>query len=292
MEPVALFVSGTAAGLVAGTASCTAVQGGLLFGLQGTPRVVARFLAGRLASYVTAGAVLGALGSMVRLPPPVRAGMLVAAGFMVIFFALRMLRHRRCEPRPPARRLKAPLLGAATVLLPCGVTLSMEMLAVTSASAVGGAAVMGGFVVGTAPAFALLGFVLRRVSQSRLAAFAGIVAVAAGLWTITSGLSLGGWLPQEASRAAAMAKTGPGGVQLLTIWATERGYRPGVSQARAGVPVEVDFRAGEGAACATHLTIDGRDVDLPATVRLPAQPPGQLRYVCAMGMFTGFITFR
>ncbi|MEV2273083.1 sulfite exporter TauE/SafE family protein [Nonomuraea africana] len=292
MEPVALFASGIAAGLVAGTASCTAVQGGLLFGLSGTPRVVAQFLAGRLASYVTAGAVLGALGSMVRLPTPVRAGMLVAAGIMVIFFARRMFRHRHCEPRPPARRLKAPLLGAATILLPCGVTLSMEMLAVTSASAPGGAAVMGGFVVGTAPAFALLGFVLRRVSQSRLAAFAGVAAVAVGLWTIAAGLNLGGWWPQVTTPAAATARAGPGGVQLLTIWATERGYRPGISQAKAGIPVEVDFRAGRDATCATHLTIDGRDVDLPATVHLPAQPPGQLRYVCAMGMFTGFITFR
>ncbi|MEU6997164.1 sulfite exporter TauE/SafE family protein [Nonomuraea sp. NPDC046570] len=300
MQPAALFASGLAAGLLAGTASCTAVQGGLLAGLAGAPpRALAHFLLGRLASHILAGALLGLLGSAVRLPPQARAVLLVAAGALVIWFAVRLLRRPGgdCARHPPTprRAAAAPLLGAATILIPCGVTIGMELVAVSSGSALGGAAVMGGFVAGTAPAFAVLGFVLRRGAASRLAALAGIAALAVGVWTIGSGLSLGGWLPADAPPASATARLDARGVQEITIWATDRGYRPGMSEARAGLPVDLIFRTLDGHACTRHLSLLGQEIDLPAggerIVSLPAQPPGQLRFVCSMGMYVGFITF-
>jgi sulfite exporter TauE/SafE len=329
-EVIALFTGGLAAGLVAGTASCAAVQGGLLAGLApgagrasrgrrtsgagpgschsppepSDPKAVALFLAGRLASHVAAGVMLGLLGSAVRLSPPVRAAMLVVAGIAVAVFGLRML-VRGSAPRPPvvsALRAgpapsgrRAALLGAATVLIPCGVTLSTEAVAVSSGSPAGGAAVMAGFAAGTAPAFALLGLVLRRVAATRLAALAGVAALVAGLWTAGSGLRLGGWLPSPGGAAAAAAPparpVGADGVQRIDVWATDRGYRPGIVTARAGVPTEVSFRLAGSPGCTRALTVDGRDVALPAVVRLAPRRPGSLRYVCAMGMYVGFITF-
>ncbi|TDB99702.1 sulfite exporter TauE/SafE family protein [Nonomuraea longispora] len=295
VSAAALLAGGVAAGLVAGTASCTAAQGGLLMGLtdghHGRDRaLVAWFLAGRLASHTVAGALLGLLGSAVALPPQARAVLLVVAGVTVTVFAIRLMRrgHAGCAP-PPSQapsRYKAPLLGAATILVPCGVTLGMELLAVSSGSPVAGAAAMAGFVIGTAPAFALLGYVLRRVSRTRLARLAGVVAIAAGLWTAASGISLGGWLPAS---DPAQAVTGPGG-QSVTVWATRDGYRPAIVSARAGVPVEVVFKVAEHG-CTDTVVIHGRDVALPATVRLPPQPPGSLRYVCGMGMYAGILTF-
>ncbi|GGS79949.1 hypothetical protein GCM10010156_43410 [Planobispora rosea] len=347
MGPVALFVGGLAAGLVAGAASCTAVQGGLLAGLTSGPKVVGLFLTGRLASHVVAGALLGLLGSAVRLAPATRAALLVAAGIVVAGFGLRLLLRgaRACPPRktprlasgtapaqgtacaegtacaqattpaegvspaegtPPARGIvhaartvpiggRAVLLGAVTVLLPCGVTLSTQTVAVSSGSALGGAAVMAGFVAGTAPAFALLGLVVQRIAATRLAAVAGVLALAAGLWTASSGLRLGGWLPDPSGPPAVQPAAGrPGaadGVQRIDVWATDRGYRPGIVTARAGVPVEIAFHVAGNPGCARTLTVDGRDVALPAVVRLGPQRPGSLRYVCSMGMYTGFITF-
>ncbi|WP_206066697.1 sulfite exporter TauE/SafE family protein [Nonomuraea composti] len=292
MQTLTLLAGGVAAGLVAGTATCTAAQGGLLMGLadgrQGRdPALVAWFLAGRLASYTTTGALLGLLGSAVSLPPQARAVLLVIAGITVIGFAIRLMR-RPCrtapEPAPPSR-YRAPLLGAATILVPCGVTLGVEMIAVSSGSPLAGAAAMAGFVAGTAPAFALLGYVLRRVSRTRLARWAGVVAVGAGLWTAAAGVNLGGWLAVPAAPA-----TTETGATTVTVWATREGYRPAIVTARAGVPVEVVFKvAGRG--CTDTVSIGGRDLALPATVRLPPQPAGSLRYVCGMGMYTGFIHF-
>ncbi|GAA3653512.1 hypothetical protein GCM10022224_015730 [Nonomuraea antimicrobica] len=299
------MAGGLAAGLVAGTATCTATQGGLMMGLAGDghgrdPALVAWFLAGRLASYGAAGALLGLLGSAVSPPPQARAVLLVAAGLTVVAYAVRIMRRGRaaCAPATPtaqvrnAARYRAPLLGAATILVPCGVTLGIEMLAVSSGSPVAGAAAMAGFVVGTAPAFALLGYVLRHVSRTRLARLAGVVAVAAGLWTVGAGLNLGGWLsaPAPAAGPGLAAARMVDGTQSVTVWATREGYRPAMVSARAGVPVEVVFKVADRG-CTGTVTIDGRDVPLPATVRLPPQPPGTLRYVCGMGMYTGFIDF-
>ncbi|MFC4058167.1 sulfite exporter TauE/SafE family protein [Planomonospora corallina] len=412
---VALFTGGFAAGLVAGTASCTAVQGGLLAGLtpragltpgaartrpalrtartrqtpetpptrqapeappnqqfpessptrqapeaprvqavfrasrsrgsgchapadRSGPKAVALFLAGRFTSHVAAGALLGLLGSAVRPGPSARAVLLVAAGITVAGFGLRMLVRRRAPrpPRVPADPGAAPetrcsgapapesagpegsglgtdapgadappggaspggaralLLGAVTILMPCGVTLSAEAAAVSTGSAAGGAAVMAGFALGSAPAFALLGLALRRLASTRLAALAGVAVLVTGLWTAGSGLRLGGWLPSPGAPAAAAPTAGPAGasgVQRIEIWATGRGYRPGVVTARAGAPVELVFRLTGAPGCTRTLTLDGRDVVLPATVRLAPRGPGSLRYVCSMGMYTGFVNF-
>ena len=262
---------------------------GLADGRRGRDRaLIGWFLAGRLVSYTAAGALLGLLGSAVSLPPRARAVLLVAAGVTVIGFAVRLMRRERAgcappEPRAPSR-YQAPLLGAATILVPCGMTIGMEMIAVSSGSPPAGAAAMAGFVIGTAPAFALLGYVLRRVSRTRLALVAAVVAVAAGLWTIGAGLNLGGWIPR-----AEPVVTGPA-ARTVTVWATRDGFRPAMVTARAGVPVDVVFKVAEPG-CTGTVAIGGRDVVLPATVRLPPQRPGSMRYVCGMGMYTGFINF-
>ncbi|MEU4571731.1 sulfite exporter TauE/SafE family protein [Nonomuraea sp. NPDC023979] len=273
--------------MLAGTASCTAVHGGLMVGLaEGRGRAVAWFLAGRLTSYSAAGALLGLIGAAVKPPPAARAVLLVAAGVLVIVFAVRALRRTGCAPGgrelPP---MAAPLLGAATILVPCGVTIGMELVAVSSGSPLPGAAVMAGFVLGSSPALALLGYVLRRVSRTRLSKVTAVLAVAAGLWTIGAGVNLGGWLPAGASAGPDRPLS-----RTVTIYATHDGYRPAAVEAPAGVPVEVVFKLVDRG-CAQTVAFAGRDLAVPATVKLPPQPPGELRYACGMGMFTGFIKF-
>ncbi|WP_187280837.1 sulfite exporter TauE/SafE family protein [Microbispora sp. CSR-4] len=197
---------------------------------------------------------------------------------------------------------RAAALGMATIFVPCGVTIGMEVVAVGSGSALGGAATLAGLALGTAPAFAALGLLLRTLVSTRLAALAGIAALAAGLFTAGSGLRLGGWLPDASlpefgspAAAAGRALTGTDGVQRLTVWATPEGFRPGIAVAAAGRPVEIVFRTKDNRGCTRTLTIDDHDVVLPVTgervVRLPARPQGRLRYACGMGMYVGFVRF-
>ncbi|GAA0396761.1 hypothetical protein Acor_61920 [Acrocarpospora corrugata] len=276
-----LFLSGLAAGLVAGSASCTAVQGGFLTGGSS----VWAFLAGRLAGHAAVGAALGLVGSAVQIGPGVRTILLILAGLVLIFFGIRRL----SQPPPCHTRKRGGLvLGLATVLVPCGVTLSMEIVAVSTGSAWEGAAVMAGFVVGSAPGFVLLGLLVRRLATKLVA----VVALVAGVFTIFSGLRLGGWLPEFGTPAVAAAP-GPGDTQTLTVWATADGFRPGLAAAEPNRPIEITFRTKNNRGCTRTLAIDGHDLVLPETgqvsVHVPAQPAGTLHYSCGMGMYAGFI---
>lgn len=221
----------------------------------------------------------------------------------------------RAEPPHTAGPLRAAVwrvrargvgLGAVTVLVPCGLTLSAEVLAVTSRSVLGGAAVMGGFVLGTAPLFGLIGVAVGRaleVLRGRLTALVGVGLLAVACWTLLSGLRLGGWLPESAPAAGAamnarFVRTGPDGVQIVTVWAVRDGYRPAVLQARAGPHTVLALRTDHNESCTRDLVIPGRNLErvLPAsgtlTIDLGPVKPGRLRFTCALGHYFGQITFR
>src|SRR5205085_4225539 len=151
-------------------------------------------------------------------------------------------------------------LGFATVLIPCGVTLSVEFLAIAAGSALGGAAVMAAFVLGTSPLFAVLGYAARRSARmmgGHLSTVAGVAVLVAGLLSINSGLVLSGsgttlasvWrsLPGHGTHSATpvlapSAAVDSDGVQRVVISVHDGGYSPSVVRARAGVPTELTFR--------------------------------------------------
>jgi len=170
---------------------------------------VGGFLAGKLVSHVLLGAALGLLGSTVQMSPRTRATVQIAAGLVMLVLALNLLGlpwFRRITPSLPAswgRRIRRTsrsnaamgptLFGLASVALPCGITLSMEVLAVASGSALSGAAIMGVFVLGTAPLFAILGYLARRSAtalRGRLAVLAGAAVLVTGFFSVNTGLVL------------------------------------------------------------------------------------------------------
>jgi sulfite exporter TauE/SafE len=143
------------------------------------PYVLA-YNAGRIASYATAGAVAGALGAALaslglveraqlalRL---VAGGMMIAVGLYVagVGRALRWI-ERVGQPvwkrmAPIARRLvpvstpsRAFALGLLWGWLPCGLVYAAIAAAVTSGSALGGAATMFAFGLGTLPMLLAMG---------------------------------------------------------------------------------------------------------------------------------------
>ncbi|WP_137990797.1 sulfite exporter TauE/SafE family protein [Streptomyces vilmorinianum] len=381
---IALLVTGLTTGLIAGGASCAAVQGGLLAGavtrrasasataaparvrihvpaMAGAgpspakampaappePRAlvpVGAFLAGKLVSHTFLGALLGVFGDVLQPSPRARAVMLVASGLLMVLFALDLFGVKavaRWVPRAPAsfgrlfRRsartesLATPaLIGLATVLVPCGVTLSVELIAVASGSPVAGAAVMAGFVIGTAPLFAALGYLFRRASRAvseQLAALTGVVVLAVAVWTVASGLQAGGWvsLNQGGTRSSAAvpvfspepgASDSPDGAeeppapndapvrvdasgrQVITLTVTDF-YTPTRFTAKAGVPTTLVLRGKDSGGCARAFTIPELGVQEiverngDTEIDLGTRDPGKLLFSCAMGMQTGSIDF-
>ncbi|GAA4080989.1 sulfite exporter TauE/SafE family protein [Actinomadura miaoliensis] len=199
-------------------------------------------------------------------------------------------------------RWRPAALGAATVLLPCGLTLSAELMAVASRSPVGGAAVMAGFVMGGAPVFGLVGVALGRL-RGRLTPLVAVALLAVAGWTLLSGLRLGGWMPaggggDTAAADASAVHVDASGRQIVTIWALDRGYRPAVVAARAGVPTVLVLRTADTRGHTRAFTIPSRDVDIVLPVNgdtrvdLGAPRAGRLNFVCASGHYPGSITFR
>lgn len=283
---------------------------------------VGGFLAGKLAVHTVLGALLGALGGVMQLSIGARTWLQIGAGLLIIAFGLAQLGvpgFRRIVVTPPASwarivrgrarsqtALAPALLGVATILLPCGVTLSVEALALASGSPWQGAAIMAVFVAGTSPLFAVLGYAARKAGtlwQGRLVTATGIAVIAMGLYTLNGGLELAG-SPLAVSRigqvfsgtaaADASRTTVANGHQQVVITATERGYSPRVAKITAGLPTTLIVHSDGATGCVRSFVINDTQTVLPETgdtpIDLGTPAAGDLRYACGMGMFTGVIT--
>jgi sulfite exporter TauE/SafE len=145
------------------------------------------FLGSKLVAYTILGFILGAFGGVLNISPTVQIWMQFVAGLYMIAIALNLLNvhpiFRYAVIQPPrfltrmvrnqskSKDLFAPaFLGALTIFIPCGTTLAMEALAISSANAFLGAAIMAAFVLGTTPLFFGVGWrkKLKRSSRQRL----------------------------------------------------------------------------------------------------------------------------
>lgn len=321
-------------GLFAGGVSCAAVQGGLLAGLVSRQKTahndiapVGGFLAGKLLSHTVLGALLGALGGAVQLSLHVRTMAQLVAGVLIIAMGLAQLGvpgFRGLVFEPPAawsrfvrgrarsESLFAPaMLGLASVLIPCGVTLSVMALAITTGSPWLGAAVMAVFVAGTAPLFAVLGYAAakaRRAAgawQKRLAVLTGLLVLAAGLYTFNGGLELSGSPLAVSQISAALAEEKPPpeasatveqGRQTVVVVAVTDAYMPEDQRVTAGVQTTLIIRSQQARGCVRAFVIPSLNLErtLPVNgdtaIDVGSLKPGKLRYSCGMGMYTGQLT--
>ncbi len=190
-------------GVVAMT--CSALPAAKRSSLRGGLPYALAYNAGRIASYAAAGAIAGALGAAlasVGLVERAQLGLRLMAGVMMVAVGIyvaglgRTLHwlERAGEPlwkriAPLARRLvpvlspsQAFALGLLWGWMPCGLVYAALAAAVTSGSAVRGAATMAAFGAGTLPTLLALGsaaaIIARaaRVRAVRIAAGLGIVA--------------------------------------------------------------------------------------------------------------------
>lgn len=288
---------------------------------------VTGFLGGKFASHVLLGAALGALGSAVQLSFRVRAILQIFAGVVMIVLAADLLGFtaaRRLLPQPPARFVRLvrrgtkteamagpAILGSLTILIPCGVTLGVMVLAVASGSPIRGASMMGAFVLGTSPLFAILGYAARRSAtafRGRMTKVAAIAVVIVGSITLNTGLVLAG-SPVTLSSALSVFG-GPGssatttptdatiasdGTQQIVIEARDRSYVPSRIRAGSGVRTTLTMRTAGTRGCTRAFIIPSMGIQkvLPETgdtdIDLGVSRAGRIDYTCGMGMYGGVI---
>ncbi len=176
---------------------------------------------GRIASYVVAGAVMGAIGSVGLLfndVLPVQLALYVIANLMLVALGLyltgvtqalafseRLGQRLWDNIRPwtrgflPARSVAQALpLGLLWGWLPCGMVYSVLATALVAGSASRGAALMLAFGLGTLPNLLLAGLLLRRLrdaTRSRMVRLvSGVLVLGFGLFGLANVASLGGQL--------------------------------------------------------------------------------------------------
>lgn len=316
-------------GILAGLSSCAALVGGLVLSLSETwqseerlhrnPHL--RFNLGRLLAYGSVGALLGTFGGAFRLSDSLATGLTFAVALIMALLALQMLglpgveriSLGRIGPRKAQAKGKGRpwpfLLGASTVLLPCGFSLSVQGLALLSGSALRGGLMMTAFAAGTMPSLLAIG-----LSASRLQAAprwrplflkaAGALVLVASLYTANSQLNVLG-LPSlsDIGTARSLPQSHPvaardttEAVQTVRLAAGARSYTPNVIQVKAGIPVRLEVVDAGFSGCTNAIMARGLfEGTLPlvrggtAVAEFVAHQPGRYKFSCWMGMVSGII---
>ncbi|MGE0560077.1 MAG: sulfite exporter TauE/SafE family protein [Burkholderiales bacterium] len=213
----AMLLTAFSAGLLGGV-HCAAMCGGIvgMVSASGAGSQVPRsgyaafYNAGRILSYVAAGALAGAFGQAgVALRGGVLAQHLLMfmMGITLIVVALNVagvrpvtrgiesagaFLWRRVQPLsrrflPVTTQQQALGLGALWGWLPCGMVYAVLLTAFASGSAVEGALILGAFGLGTLPNLLLIGAATQRASgwirhSSRVRYAASLLIAAVGLW--------------------------------------------------------------------------------------------------------------
>jgi len=296
-------------------------------GVQVTQNVwpVVYFLIAKLAAYTLLGFLLGALGSVFQITPTAQGIMQLGVGLFMLATALNMFnvhpifRYFVIQPPKKLTRLvrnqaksesvfTPALLGLMTVLIPCGTTQAMEVLAISTGSPLLGALILFVFILGTSPTFLVLGFLVTKIRgqfQKWFAVATAALILVLGVVSFNAGLNLLGSPLAPERVLASLFQTGDGGyaaapqvvngVQELTINVTNRGYSPSYWNVESGKPLRLRMVSNDTYSCALAFTIPSLGVQetLPVTgervIDLPPQPEGYVFFTCSMGMYNGTI---
>jgi len=337
-----VFISG----LTIGGISCLAVQGGLLASViaakededtkeDGVKKhnlwPTAAFLTTKFIVYTALGFLLGAFGQVLALSDTVRIAMQLVAGLYMVTIALNLLNvhpiFRYAVIQPPrfltrlvknqskSKDLFAPaFLGAMTIFIPCGTTLAMEALAVSSGSPLLGASIMATFTIATIPLFFGLGFLTTTLGDALknkfykvaalLVLYLGITSVNGSLVASGSSVtiqSIADKFPIKLEKALAskngnLAKLNSAGEQAVEINVLPNGYSPNRFTVRAGSPVALYLNVADKLGCTSAFRIPSLGINKNLTpsftdssIKFTPQAPGSIAFTCSMGMYRGVI---
>lgn len=314
-----------------GGLTCLAVQGGLLASViaakesegekvtskKSTVIPTLAFLVAKLIAYTSLGFLLGAFGGAIGISELMQIVMQLIAGLYMIVVALNLLNvhpifryaviqppkflTRRVRNQSKSKDLFAPaLLGAMTVFIPCGTTLAMEALAISSANALMGAAIMATFILGTSPLFFGVGWITSMLGEKFRTRFLKIAAVAViylGLTSINGALVAGGFYSNFnlQSRTDEKMYSEVPVSQAVTINVFSNGYSPNYVRVKKDFPVTVKIVGKDAYSCASAFRIPSLGISknlLPnETYSFTFTPKeiGEISFTCSMGMYSGVI---
>lgn len=320
-------------GLTVGGLSCLAVQGGLLASVIAAKEEeevekgintrnaifpTLAFILAKLISYTILGFILGAFGGAISISQSIQTAMQFIAGVYMIAIALDLLKvhpvfryfviqppkflMRMVKNKSKSKDLFAPVfLGAMTIFIPCGTTLAMEALAISSANAFLGAAIMAAFTLGTVPLFFGVGFltsILGDNFRGRFLKIAGFIVLFLGVTSSNGALVAAGSpinLPSIEIDLSGSQNNISYVDQNPLISITSSGYYPNYIIVRSGEKVNLTLKSNGVTSCASAFRIPSLGISInlkPNDTRMISFIPdkkGQIPFSCSMGMYRGII---
>jgi sulfite exporter TauE/SafE len=300
-------------GLTSGGISCFAVQGGLLTSISTKKKDVLFFLIAKLISYTLLGFFLGLLGSALNITPRIRGTLQILVGLFMLTTAARILNihpfFKYFSLKPSKSVFKVlknqtlPLiLGALTILIPCGLTSGMMLLAVAGNNPVWGAGLMFFFTLGTLPVFFLIGLsTIEFLKKKVFSVIAAVFIISMGIISINGGQILRGsvhtiqnyWKALIGSTQEVKNAVFKSGFQEVTIYVTNTGYKSDINTLKIGVPVRLTLISDNTRNCTRSFSIPSLNyfkllpVSGKEVVEFTPDKLGSLIYTCSMGMYTG-----
>ncbi|MEK7101397.1 MAG: sulfite exporter TauE/SafE family protein, partial [Patescibacteria group bacterium] len=280
----------------------------------------ALFLISKLLAYTLLGALLGYFGSLFQLTTTTRIWFQVISAVFMLGLAGSMLelhplfRYFVIQPPKWVGRLlrgqsKSPsllapaILGIFTVLIPCGVTQAMEVLAVSTGNPWAGAAIMFSFVLGTSPLFLAVGWLTTKLSESfraKFFKFAAVLVIFIAFTSLNGALVLAGskysfdhwvWAFKQTFLNPSVSAVS----NDVVINVQNNGYTPRNFSVKVNQPVNLKLITQGTYSCASVFTIPTLNITkiLPPTgatnVTFTPTQTGPLSFACGMGMYTGTI---
>ena len=329
-------------GLLAGVSSCAALIGGIVLSMSKqwlniypdnestikkmSPHLM--FNAGRLISYAVFGAILGLIGSQLKISLTFTSLLILAISVLMILLGLQMLgvnslrKFQLGAPKFITRyiadeknfkgRWMPSLLGALTFFLPCGFTITAQGLALLSGNALQGALIMLFFALGTLPMLIFIGLSSVKFSSKphlsyQFSKVAGFLILFFALFNINSQMNLLGFssindiFNSTAGSNASQSDSSDlppivNGVQVLKMDASATGYSPNYLKVRANMPVRWEITDKGTSGCTNAVISQGLFPDqIPLTngqvsvKEFTPQKTGKYKFSCWMGMISGTI---
>ena len=199
-------------GIVASLSTCMAVVGGLVLSLSSNFAKQKNFLPliafhlSRILGFFFLGGLIGLLGSAFILNGTAYFIMNMVLFIVMVIMGLNLLdifkSTKKVQVKIPKHLSKhilklqnqkgvfpAALMGAATFVLPCGFTQSMQVYSLTTANFIQGALTMFVFSLGTLPMLSLISFASFKIKSKIFFSTAGFLVLMFAIFNFVSGLN-------------------------------------------------------------------------------------------------------
>ncbi len=296
--------------LVAGISTCMALVGGVISSISAKwneqhqnlssrqrffPQLY--FQGGRILGFIVLGGFLGMLGNVFLFDGRVMGIASILVGILMLILGLDLTklfpRIRTVSARLPFMKSSHPrwgafLAGVLTFFLPCGFTLAMQILAISSGNFWMGGLIMGSFALGTLPGLLGIGGLLARAKGQWgkiLFSIVGILTLFFGGYTINQGITLVGYNGSREANTWTETIT-------KTMTYTADGLQPQELILEKGNHYQIDIIPETTVQwCMSTILLPGLDSHIsmvkkgePIHFTFTADKVGTYEFVCAMGV--------